>query len=64
MSLTNGSKEGYQRGFSDGSGGKSNNPMPIIEGFKQALRPQSYTDTYLSGYSSGWTDGNRKRNGV
>jgi len=64
MSLFNGSKAGYDRGFEDGKNGKSKNPVPILEGFKQALKPQSYTDTYLDGYNRGWTDGNRKRNGI
>ena len=54
MSLFNGSKAGYDRGFEDGKNGKSKNPVPILEGFKQALKPQSYTDTYLDGYEVGW----------
>ncbi|AGX88735.1 hypothetical protein [Candidatus Symbiobacter mobilis] len=64
MSYTNGSKDGYNLGYSDALAGKKKNPVSLLEGMKQALRPQTYTETFLDGYSQGWRDGNRKRNGV
>lgn len=64
MSLTNGSKDGYDKGYNDGLAGKKKDPVSLLEGMKQALRPQTYTQTYLSGYGEGWADGNKKRNGV
>jgi hypothetical protein len=64
MSLMNGSKDGYERGYSDGLAGQRKNPIGVLEALRQALRPESYTDSFLKGYSQGWIDGNRKRNGV
>jgi hypothetical protein len=64
MGFINGSKDGYNKGYKDGLAGNPSNPVSLIEGFKQALRPESYTDTFLSGYHEGWSDGNKKRNNV
>lgn len=64
MAIVNGSKDGYEKGFSDASAGLKSNPVPLKSALAHALRPQAYTETFLEGYKKGWTDGNRKRNGV
>ncbi|OQX19609.1 MAG: hypothetical protein BWK76_04130 [Desulfobulbaceae bacterium A2] len=64
MGLTNGSKDGYEKGFRDGLAGRPSNPCGPLDAFKQALHPKNYTETFLDGYHQGWKDGNRKRNGV
>ena len=64
MGFTNGSKDGYEKGFADGLGGRSKNPVPLSAALSQALRPQSYTESFLEGYAEGWSDGNKKRKGV
>lgn len=64
MSYLNGSKDGYDKGFSDGVAGREKNPVPLKDALSHAVRPQGYTETFLSGYADGWKDGNRKRNKV
>ena len=65
MGYFNGSKEGYDKGFSDGVSGRSKASVSSFSQlFSQALHPQSYTESFMDGYREGWADGNRKRNGV
>ena len=61
----NGSEEGYEKGYEDGLEGRSHDPVGSFwEAAAHVVRPEVYTDTFVEAYDSGWTDGNRKRNGV
>lgn len=64
MSYFNGSKDGYEAGFSDGENGRGRNPIPLSSALKHALHPENYTETFLNGYAQGWVDGNKKRKDV
>lgn len=61
----NGSKEGYDKGFGDGLAGRPKKAVDSVrETFAHAIRPKSYTETFLRAYGKGYDDGNRKRNQV
>ena len=61
----NGSKEGYEKGFGDGLEGRPRKAVGSVrETFAHAIRPKSYTETFLRAYGKGYDDGNRKRNQV
>jgi hypothetical protein len=64
MAYFNGSSDGYEKGYADGLAGSKYNPVTLKNALAQAIRPATYTDTFLEGYKKGWTDGNRKRNKV
>lgn len=64
MTYFNGSKDGYDKGYADGLAGRPKNPVPLKSALSQAVHPESYTSSFLDGYSEGWRDGNRKRNDV
>lgn len=64
MSYVNGSKDGYEKGFSDGIEGKEKSPVELQNLLRHVISPNEYTDTFLKGYAEGWKDGNRKRNKV
>ena len=60
--ILNGSKEGYEKGFDDGADGRPRKAIGSIgEAFAHAVRPKSYTETFLRAYGRGYDDGNRSR---
>ena len=60
--IFNGSKEGYEKGLADGVGGRPRKAIDSVgEAFAHAVRPKSYTETFLRAYGKGHDDGNRKR---
>jgi hypothetical protein len=65
MSWTNGSKDGYEKGFKDGVEGKPSNPISsLTDLITHTTRPESYSDTHRQGYDQGWEHGHRKKNGI
>lgn len=59
-------REGYDRGFSDGESNKTANPAGYshIRKFNFVWAFNHAADTYSQGYRNGHTDGMRKRNGL
>ena len=62
----NGYKDGFDAGYSAGLAGKSANCVHshgLLKMAAQALKPQSYTETFMSGWSEGYRKGADKRQG-
>lgn len=64
MSLTNGSKDGYDKGFEDGKNGKDKNPVPLSSVAKHIFRTENYNSEFIKQYAIGWEAGNAKRKKV
>ena len=61
----NGSAEGYDKGLRDALADRPKKAVDSVrETFAHAVRPQSYTQTFLKAYGRGYDDGKRKRNAV
>ena len=61
----NGSAEGYDKGLRDALADRPKKAVDSVrETVAHAVRPQSYTQTFLKAYGRGYDDGNRKRNAV
>lgn len=59
----NGSAEGYAKGHSDGLNGRPKSPVgSFSEAVAHAVRPKSYTETFVKEYGRGFVDGTRQRN--
>lgn len=59
----NGSKEGYEKGYSDGLEGRPKSPIGrASEALAHALRPRGYTETFLKEYARGYAEGLRQKN--
>lgn len=58
-----GSAEGYEKGLSDGLAGRPKKPVATVaELAAHAVRPKSYTESFVKGYSRGHAEGLRQRN--
>lgn len=58
-----GSAEGYEKGRADGLAGRPKVPVGSLpELAAHAVRPKSYTETFVKAYSRGHADGNRQKN--
>ena len=58
--IFNGYKDGYDRGYAAGKAGKSENVVSsegLLNMMLQALKPESYTDTFLEGWKEGYRKG-------
>lgn len=58
-----GSAEGYAKGHSDGLNGRPKSPVgSFSEAAAHAVRPKSYTETFVKEYGRGYADGTRQKN--
>lgn len=58
----NGSREGYEKGYSDGLEGRPRKPVgTVAELAAHAIRPKSYTETFVKEYSRGYSEGSRQK---
>lgn len=59
-------KDGFEAGYAAGLAGKSTNCVHshgLLKMAVQALKPQSYTETFMDGWSEGYRKGAAKRQG-
>lgn len=60
MAIFNGYKDGYDKGYAAGKSGGSANVVSeegLLKLMLQALKPESYTDTFLQGWNEGYRKG-------
>lgn len=65
MAFFNGYKEGYDAGYQAGLKGESADPVKshgLLRMAAQALKPESFTETFLNGWHKGYRDGAEARN--
>lgn len=61
------SKEGFDKGFSDGDNGKPKNKLSFVSTINPINYAWNYNNSfqsYMGNYDSGYLDGSRNRNGV
>ena len=64
MALLNGYHEGYAAGYQAGLKGESADPVQshgLLKMMGQALKPQSFTETFLEGWREGYRKGAEAR---
>lgn len=60
MAFLNGYRDGFDAGYAAGRQGKSENSVSshgLLKMAAQALKPQSYTETFLNGWREGYRKG-------
>lgn len=60
MGYTNGYKDGFDAGYKAGINGQSANCVKshgLLKMAAQALRPESYTETFMNGWNEGYRKG-------
>jgi len=60
MAIFNGYREGFEKGYKSGKDGGSENVVSeegLLKMMLQALKPESYTDTFLQGWKEGYRKG-------
>lgn len=64
MAILNGYQEGYDAGYSAGLAGQSADPVKshgLLKMMGQALKFESFTDTFLEGWREGYRKGAEAR---
>lgn len=64
MSMLNGYREGYEAGYAAGLAGQSADPVKshgLLKMAGQALKFESYTETFLEGWREGYRKGAETR---